>query len=100
MKPYSHIRHLEGDILHNTYPTHESFLKQVDKFASISAQELKFESAVYLFFKMVFSPPFKFFKSYVVKLGFTDGVTGLVICYHQAREVLLKYSRALKLKYA
>lgn len=100
MYPGSSVQHLQGDILHNTYPTHESFLKQVDKFASISAQELKSENAVYLFLKMIFSPPFRFFKTYLMKLGFTDGTVGLIICYHQAREVLLKYSRAIKLKYA
>lgn len=96
----STVQHLHGDILHNTYPTHESFLNQVDKFASISAQELKSENAAYLFLKMIFSPPFRFFKTYLMKLGFTDGSVGFIICYHQAREVLLKYSRAIKLKYA
>lgn len=100
VKNERNVKHLEGDILHNTYPTHESLLQQVDRFASISAQELKIENGVYLSFKMLFSPPFKFFKSYFIKLGFTDGVTGLIICYHQAREVLLKYARAIQLKYA
>lgn len=94
------VKHLEGDLLHNTYPTHESFLKQVDKFASISAQELKSENVVFLFLKMLLSAPFRFFKNYFVNLGFTDGADGLTICFHQAREVFLKYFRALKLKYA
>jgi glycosyltransferase involved in cell wall biosynthesis len=100
MVPGSNIRHLAGDILHNTYPTHEAFLSQVDKFASIGARELKSSNGAYLFLKMIFSPPFRFFKSYLIKLGITDGVIGLTICYHQAREVSLKYARALKLKYA
>jgi len=100
MTPGARIEHLSGDILHDTYPTHESFLAQVDKFATISAQELQAEHALFLFVKMLVSPPFKFLKNYLVKRGFTDGATGLTICYHQSREVLLKYSRAIKLKYA
>lgn len=94
------VKHLAGDLLHDTYPTHESFLKQVDKFAGISAQELQSENAVFLILKLLLSPPFRFFKNYVVNLGCTDGAVGWTICYHQAREVFLKYSRALKLKYA
>ncbi|MCW5908749.1 MAG: glycosyltransferase family 2 protein [Chitinophagales bacterium] len=93
------IKHLKGDLLHYTYPTRESFLQQREKFADISAQHLKVERAVFLFFKMMFSAPFKFIRNYIFKLGFTEGATGLFICYHQSREVFLKYFRALKLKY-
>ena len=91
---------LMGDILHNTWPTHQAFLNQVDKFATISAQHLKNKSTVYLVFKMLFSPPFKFIRNYIFKLGFTEGSAGLTICYNQSREVFLKYFRALKLKQA
>jgi hypothetical protein len=90
---------MKGDILHNTWPTHQAFLNQVDKFATISALHLKNKGLVYLLFKMIFSPPFKFIRIYFFGLGFTEGITGLSICYHQSREVFLKYWRALKLKY-
>lgn len=88
---------LKGDILHNTYPTHESFMQQREKFATISAQHLKHKSKAYLVFKMLFSPVFKFIKNYFFHLGFTEGAVGWTICYHQARETYLKYNKALKL---
>jgi len=91
---------MPGDILHNTWPTHQAFLSQVDKFATISAQHLKNKSLGFLLFKLIFSPPFKFVRIYFFRLGFTDGLTGLTICYHQSREVFLKYWRAIKLKYS
>ena len=91
---------MKGDILHNTWPTHQAFLNQVDKFATISAQHLKNGGLLYLFFKLIFSAPFKFIRIYFFKAGFTDGITGLTICYHQSREVFLKYWRAIKLKYS
>jgi glycosyltransferase involved in cell wall biosynthesis len=93
------IQHLQGDLLHHTYPNRESFLQQRVKFADISAQHLKDENALYLFWKMIFSAPFKFIRNYIFKLGFTEGTTGLFICYHQSREVFQKYFRALKLKF-
>ena len=91
---------MKGDILHNTWPTYKAFMQQVDKFATISAQQLKSRNLVYLLYKMIFSPPFKFIKIYFFKAGFTDGLTGFIICFHQSREVFLKYFRAIKLKLA
>ena len=96
----STIKHLQGDILHNTYPTHESFLSQRDKFATISAQHLKGENILFLFLKMVLSAPFKFIRAYFFQLGFTDGAVGFTICFHLSREVFLKYFRAIKFKYS
>lgn len=90
---------MKGDILHNTWPTYQAFLNQVDKFATISAQHLKDRSFIYLLYKMIFSPPFKFVRIYFLKRGFTERLTGLVICFHQSREVFLKYWRAIKFKF-
>lgn len=92
------VAFLSGDILHNTYPTQESFLQQRENFANISAQHLIHRSTFWLVWKMLFSAPFKFIRNYIFKLGFTEGATGLFICYHQSREVFEKYYRALKLK--
>lgn len=96
----SSIAHLEGDILHNTFPTPEAYLSQVEKFATISAQQLKGGNTVWLLYKLLFSAPFKFIRNYFFNLGFTEGKTGWVICSNQAREVFLKYYRAIQFKYA
>ncbi len=96
----SAIKSLSGDILHNTYPTHESFLAQRDKFATISAQHLKSKNIFILLFKLIFSPPFKFIRTYFLLLGFTEGAPGLTICYLLSLEVFLKYFRAIKFKYS
>ena len=95
----SSIRHLRGDILHHTYPTHESLLNQVEKFSTVGALHLKSKNIFYLILKMLFSAQFKFIRNYIFKLGFTEGEIGFTICYQQSREVFLKYYRAIKLKY-
>ncbi len=99
MRGNSITQHLKGDILHNTYPTHESLLNQVEEFATIGAQHLKSENIFYLVWKAFFSAPFKFIRNYFFKLGFTEGNVGFIICHQQCREVFLKYYRAIKLKY-
>ncbi len=98
LKAGSSLKHLFGDILHYTYPTHEALLKQVDNFATLAAHQLSKRNSLYLYSKLVFSPAAKFLRNYIFKLGFTDGAVGFTICYQQAREVFLKYKRALALK--
>ncbi|HMG15386.1 MAG TPA: glycosyltransferase family 2 protein [Saprospiraceae bacterium] len=90
--------HLNGDLWHYTYSTNEDMLKQVENFANIASKQLKKKSLWQLILKMIFSPAFNFIKHYLFHLGFIDGSNGLLICYHQCREVYLKYYRAIKLK--
>ncbi len=92
------VAHLNGDLLHYSFSTPESLITQSDKFATLAAGQLKSERYLYLVFKAIFSPPFKFIRNYFFKLGFTDGAVGLTICINQAREVFLKYFRAIKVK--
>jgi len=89
---------LKGDILHYTYPTKVSMKNQVQKFANIAAVQNKNKPIAYLIYKMVFSTLFKFIRSYFLKAGLTDGADGWYICTQQAKEVYLKYRRALALK--
>jgi glycosyltransferase involved in cell wall biosynthesis len=95
----STLAQLNGDILHDTYPTKQDLLNQVDKFATYRANELKSKNTVVLILKLLFSAPIKFIRNYFFKLGFTDGSAGWEICYHQSREVFLKYYLALKFKF-
>lgn len=98
LHPGSTTQHLGGDILHYSFPTPQALTRQVDKFAQLAARQLKTRGALYLWLKLIFSPGFKWFKNYFIKLGFTDGAMGFTICRQQAREVFLKYYLALQLK--
>lgn len=89
---------LRGHILHNTYPTRESFLEQREKFANIAALHIKEENILFLLFKLIFSAPYKFFRCYILHFGVIEGFNGWFICYHLSREVFLKYYRAIKYK--
>ncbi|MBS3914257.1 MAG: glycosyltransferase family 2 protein [Bacteroidetes bacterium] len=89
---------LDGDILHFTYANKAAMLKQIEKFANISAEQNKNRSIFYLTGKMVFSSFFKFIKTYFFQSGIAYGKDGFDVCYQQAREVYLKYFRAIKLK--
>jgi len=94
------IVNLDGDILHNTFATHQDFLSQIEKFSSISAKHLQRQSYILLFTKMLLNPILRFVKIYFIKGGITDGSIGFTICYHFSREVFLKYFKAIKLKFS
>ena len=100
MQEGSRIKTLKGDLLHDTYPTKKDFLDQIQKFATISAQHKKNKNIFYLIIKMLFSPLFKFIKTYFIHSGIQEGFKGLFICFNQSREVHLKYYRAIKYKFA
>lgn len=91
----SRIKHVAGDILHNTYPSKEALQKQTLNFARISAKNIMHENKVGIVVKTIFAPIFKFAKSYILKGGIFDGGDGLTISGYQAKESFLKYYYAL-----
>ncbi|MFZ9846646.1 MAG: glycosyltransferase family 2 protein [Flavobacteriales bacterium] len=92
----STIKHLKGDLLHYTIATREEHYKQVEFFSTIGAQEAfkkgKKSNWVIILGKTIF----KFFRDYIIKLGFLDGATGLTISRISAYATYRKY---LKLKH-
>ena len=49
---------------------------------------------------MIFSPPFRFFKSYFLKLGFLDGMRGLIFSIFSGYSIFIreakKYEKKIK----
>lgn len=88
-----------GDLLHYTIPSLTAHITQVNKFSEIAAQQLldskKNHSST---FKMIFDPPFMFFKRYILQLGFLDGFHGFTIAIISAQAKFLKYSKYKQLK--
>jgi len=99
LNPGLALAHLEGDILHNTYPAHADMVRQADKFAHIAAAQFSSKPLLWLIFKMLFSPIFKFTKNYLINQGFLDGKIGFQICRYQTSEVFNKYRLAIGLKF-
>ncbi|MEW7280767.1 glycosyltransferase family 2 protein [Aquimarina sp. 2201CG1-2-11] len=84
---------LKGDILHWNYATYQEFNLKTDKFSSISAQsyyELGKKAPVW---KILLNPTWAFLKSYILRLGFLDGLNGFVICVQTANITFLKYTK-------
>ncbi len=84
---------LQGDCLHYSYYTVQEHYKQTEKFSSLSAQSLYEKGVNVNFFKMIFSPVFKFIQMYFLKLGILDGYHGWIVCKVSAYATYQKYSK-------
>ncbi|MEM7036437.1 MAG: glycosyltransferase family 2 protein [Bacteroidota bacterium] len=97
-KPDQSQTHLPGDLLHYTYYTVDEHRARARKYADLAAEAIARKKKGGLLFKVLFSPPWRFFQMYILKLGFLDGAAGFRICRITAQEVRWKYSKARKLR--
>jgi len=92
--------HLQGDILHYSFNSISEHIAQANKFTDLTAAAA-FENGVKSnYFKLLFSPAFKFFRDYFINRGFLDGYYGYVICRISAHATFLKYSKLRQLNKA
>lgn len=86
-----HKTFLKGDLLHYSYYTVEEHRIRSRKYAELRAKDIIARNESLLWLKILFSPLWKFFKMYVLQLGFLDGYYGWVISIISAREAMMKY---------
>lgn len=87
------VRRLRADLLHFTYPTLERAVEKLSRYAVLAAEEMERGGRTAGFGDLVVRPAFRFFQMYVVRLGFLDGVHGLVVCALHSWYVFAKYAR-------
>jgi len=90
-------KHLNGDLLHYSFYTIEEHIEQINKFSSIKAREMFKKGKHFSFFKMFSSTVAKFFKHYIIKLGFLDGVDGFIISVNSAHSTFLSHVKLRQL---
>jgi len=96
--PSGNIIKVNGDILHFAYQNLEEHFEQVKKFAIIAAHA-KFEKGkkAYFFLHVIINPWYKFFRKYILRLGFLDGYYGFVFSGLTAYLNFMKYLRLWEL---
>lgn len=85
--------HLKGDLLHYSYHTISDHLKQIEKFSEILSRRAVSAGKTASIFKVWFSPKWKFFTDYFIKLGIVDGYAGYLVCRLSAFATFVKYSK-------
>lgn len=90
------VGQLRGDLLHYTCHTISDHLQRLDRYTMLAAQELIDRGGSASLLKLVFAPPWEFFRTYIFRAGFLDGEAGLTIARMAALYTFLKYLRARK----
>jgi glycosyltransferase involved in cell wall biosynthesis len=88
--PVGRLRH---DLLHYSYPTLESYFDKFNRYTSMAAVAAYRKGHRAGWLKILFHPLGCFVKQYFVKLGFLDGLQGLLVCTLSACHVMVKYAK-------
>ena len=94
VQPKGRVGHLQGNILHFTCDSLSEHLRTLDRYTTLSAEELVSRKVQVTIWRLIVDPPWTFVKAYVFQRGFLDGFEGLIICYMAAFYTFLKYSKA------
>ncbi len=70
---------LKNPILHYSHLSISQLVSQVNFHSSLHAKALKEERVEFTLFRLIFNPLGKFFQNYFCRLGFLDGVAGLIM---------------------
>jgi glycosyltransferase involved in cell wall biosynthesis len=89
------IESLRNPILHYTYPTVADFVKRGDSYTTIEAEAILADGqaprCLALRLMMIF--PLKFLETYVYKVGWRDGIHGLIAATLVSARVFMRYAK-------
>lgn len=89
------VRNLRYPLNHYTYEDITDQISQINRFSTISAKTKRSQFAG--LFALLFHPFFRFIKCYFFKLGFLDGIPGLIIAGNVAFGTFAKYAKLWEL---
>ncbi len=91
------VKYLKGEMLHYSYEDIAEQMDTLNRYASISAEEM-FEKGVRVpLARMLFHPAWRFLLAYFLRKGFMDGVSGFVLAAVNSFYVFLKYAKLWEL---
>ena len=91
---------LKGLLLHYTDPNLEHYLTKLNRYTTLSAQELLNKGETAKLTDLLFRPPALFFKMYFFKFGLLDGIQGFLLALYSSFHVLSKYAKLWHLQHS
>lgn len=86
-------RQLKADLHHHNYKNISGQLQTIDSFSATQTTALTARGKKFSLFHLITRPPIKFLETYIFKLGFLDGLPGLIIAVNSAFYVFTKYAK-------
>ncbi len=92
------VEGLKNKYFHYTYRDISDQIQTIDRYSKIAAEDMAQRGERFSLFNLLFHPPFRFGKEYLFKLGFLDGLPGLIIIVSTMFYVFIKYAKLWELK--
>ncbi len=83
---------------HFSYDTIEAYFDKFNKYTTLAAQNMHQHGKKFCLVRVLFTLPFEFAKRYVLKLGFLDGLRGLLWASFSTYYVWVKYAKLWQLE--
>jgi glycosyltransferase involved in cell wall biosynthesis len=87
------IKTLKNHYHHYTYRDISDQIQTIDTYSRTAAEDMLREGKRFSLTHMLFNPPLRFIKEYIVKKGFLDGIPGLVIIISTMFYVFIKHAK-------
>jgi glycosyltransferase involved in cell wall biosynthesis len=87
------VGRLRGRLLHYTFDSFEQYLRKFDRYTTWASGDRAKRTPRVRWRHLALRPAWRFWRQYVLQLGFLDGLTGLVLCSLAAYSVFLKYAK-------
>lgn len=88
---------LAGNLVHHTYEGISDYLRRMDRYSTLAAEEIVKAGRRPGVAGVVVRPLFTFFKMYILKKGFLEGYAGMVLSVLYSMYTFSKYAKALEL---
>ena len=88
---------LKEKIYHYTYLTLSDYITRFDRYTTLGAEEYLKRGKKASLFNIVINPFLKFIRMYIFRLGFLDGVEGLLIAIFSGMYTMTKYFKLREL---
>ena len=92
------VGHLNSNLLHWTYSSLSDYLDKLDRFSTLSAADYNERGKRAHALAILLYPIHTFLVNFVVRLGFLDGVRGLIVSLLSGVSVLMKYVKLWELQ--
>ncbi len=89
---------LKGDLNHFSFKDMTHHMNTMNRYTTLALKDFENKAPTNITLALLTRPPFAFFKSYILKQGFRDGLPGFVIGVTTACHVFLKYAKLWEMK--
>jgi len=87
------VGELHNDLLHFTDPNLYHYVRKFNRYTSLAGEESFKAGKRFRLLDVLLRPPWLFFKMYFLRLGFLDGIQGLILALLSSAYVFTKYAK-------